>query len=218
MTHPEETDVRSRATLFKQGLAAVAALVVVLVTAPPSFAAPALDVSATENLTDGQKLTISASGYQPGLKGIAIGQCIKGYKGPADCNISGGAYFRDADASGKVAPFTIVVKEKFGAHDCTKVQCVVAGAPLPTAADAATVAANSYEVNISFGGAAADPAASPAETTAAAPVSAPASAGGDLPKTGGGDAVPVLLLGAGALLAAGVGVMLLLPARREERV
>ena len=72
MTHPEETDVRSRATLFKRALAAIAALVVVLVTAPPSFAAPSLDVSATENLTDGQKLTVSASGYQPVLKCSAI--------------------------------------------------------------------------------------------------------------------------------------------------
>src|SRR6478609_6237289 len=131
MTNPKEIDVRRRVTLLSRGLAAAAALLVVLVTAPPSFAAPALSVSATTDLTDGQKITISGSGFAPNLSSIAIGQCIKGYAGPSDCNTAGGATFRNADASGNVASFTIVVKEKFGAVDCTKQQCVVAASPLP---------------------------------------------------------------------------------------
>ena len=73
------------------------------------------------------------------------------YVGPADCNTSGGATFKNADASGNVSTFTLVVKEKFGAHDCTKEQCVIAAAPLPTNADDATIAANTVVINMSFG-------------------------------------------------------------------
>ncbi|MBB3043634.1 LPXTG cell wall anchor domain-containing protein [Nocardioides sp. LMS-CY] len=224
MTNPEEIDVRRRLTLptraLSRGLAAAAAVLVVLVTAPPSFAAPALTISQTQGLSDGQTLTISGAGFAPNLKGIAIGQCVDGYVGPADCNLQGGAKFRDADASGKVAAFTVVVKKQFGGHDCTKVQCVIAGAPLPTAADKATVSANTSVTKISFGSAA------PAEPTQSA-TDAPATTGddtstdagsdaGSLPKTGAGDSVPVLMLGATALLAAGVGVVLLVPGRRRE--
>jgi len=199
--------VRSRVTLLSRGLAAVAALLVVLVTAPPSFAAPTLNVSATTGLSDGQIITISGSGFDANLESIAIGQCKTGYVGPADCNTLGGAQFKNADASGKVASFTIKVAEKFGSTDCTKQQCVIAAAPLPTNADAAKIKANTYVVNISFGAAAtADPTA--AATTQASDTST-------LPKTGAGDSMPVLMLGATALLAGGIGLMLLVPGRRR---
>lgn len=203
---PEEIDVRSRMTTLSRVLAALAALAVVLVTAPPGFAAPALSISQTDGLTDGQTVTISASGFEPNLSSIAIGQCVEGYVGPADCNTVGGAVFKNADAQGNVASFQIKVSEVFGGHDCSKVQCVIAGAPLPTNADDATIAANSYVAKISFG------AAAPAEPSATASTDASSS----LPKTGAGDSVPVLLLGATALLAAGVGIMLLVPGRRRE--
>jgi hypothetical protein len=211
MTKPEEIDVRTRLTLLSRGLAAAAALLVVIVTAPPSFAAPTLKVSATTGLTDGQVVTISGSGFEANLSSIAIGQCKADYVGPADCNTSGGATFKNADATGNVSSFTIKVKEQFGSTDCTKEQCVIAAAPLPTNADDATVKANTYEVNISFGAAAADPSPSPSATTA----SAPADSDSTLPRTGAGDSVPVLMLGASALLAAGIGVMLLVPGRRR---
>src|SRR6478609_136001 len=149
MTNPEEIDVRRRVALLSRGLAAAAALLVVLVTAPPSFAAPTLSVSATTGLTDGQTLTISGSGFDPNLSSIAIGQCTADYVGPADCNTSGGATFKNADASGNVSSFTIVVKEVFGSHDCTKEQCVIAASPLPTNADDATIAANTVVMKMS---------------------------------------------------------------------
>lgn len=210
MTNLEEIDVKKSVTLLSRGLAVVAALLVVLVTAPPSFAAPTLQVSATQNLTDGQRVTISGSGFEPNLASIAIGQCVQGYSGPADCNTAGGATFRNADAQGNVSEFTVVVKEQFGGHDCTKVQCMIAAAPLPNATDQATVDANTYEVMISFGAAAAPTAT--AEPSATATTS---TGTGSLPKTGAGDSVPVLLLGASALLAAGVGLVLLVPGRRR---
>jgi hypothetical protein len=211
--------VRRRLSLLLRGLAA--ALVVIVVTAPPSFAAPTLTVSASENLQDGQTVTISGTGFDPNMKGIAIGQCLVGYVGPGDCNLQGGAKFRDADASGNVSSFDIVVKEKFGTVDCTTQKCVIAAGPLPTAVDAATVAANTHEIPITFGSAAAEPAAETAATTTettATPATTTPAAGDTLPKTGAGDSLPVLVLGASALLAAGVGVMLLVPGRRRSEV
>lgn len=213
MTNLEEIDVKRSVSLLSRGLAVVAALLVVVVTAPPSFAAPTLQVSATENLADGQRITISGSGFKPNLASIAIGQCVQGYSGPADCNTAGGATFRNADAQGNVSEFTVVVKEQFGAHDCTKVQCMIAAAPLPNATDQATVDANTYEVMISFASAAAEPTES--ATTEPSSTETTSADSGSLPKTGAGDSVPVLLLGASALLAAGVGLVLLVPGRRR---
>lgn len=192
----------NRLKRLTRGGAAVLALFLVVLTASPAAAAPTLTISATTGLTDGQRVDISGSGFEPNLTSIAIGQCVEGYTGPADCNTNGGATFRNADASGNVAQFTITVKAKFGAHDCTKVQCVIAGAPLPNATDQATVDANTYIAKISFGGA---PTGTPTTGSDAS----------DLPKTGAGDSVPVLLLGALALLATGAGVMLLVPAGRR---
>jgi LPXTG-motif cell wall-anchored protein len=215
MNNLEEIVVKRRMTILTRSLVAVAALAVVLVTAPPSFAAPTLTVSASQNLQDGQTVTISGAGFEAGLKGIAIGQCREGYVGPGDCNLQGGAKFRDADGSGNVASFDIVVKEKFGAVDCTKETCVIAAGPLPGAADDATVKANTYVIKMSFGAA---PAAEPtpsAQPSVAATTAATPTTGDTLPKTGAGDSVPVLLLGATALLAAGAGVMLLVPGRRR---
>jgi hypothetical protein len=206
--------VRSRLTPLTRGLAAVAAVLIVLVTAPPSFAAPTLTISQTQGLSDGQSVTISAGGYQANLGDIAIGQCVQGYTGPADCNTVGGAVFKDADGSGRIASFSIIVKQVFNGHDCTKVQCVIAGSPLPTTSDAKTISANTYVAKISFGSAA-TAAPSVAATTAATTTAPDDSGTGSLPKTGAGDSVPVLLLGASALLAAGIGMMLLVPGRRR---
>ncbi|GGD25095.1 neocarzinostatin apoprotein domain-containing protein [Nocardioides daphniae] len=130
-------------------------------------------------------MTISGSGFKPGLKSIAIGQCVDGMKGPADCNTAGGATFVDADASGKIPTTQIVVKEKFNTFDCTKQKCVIGPQPLPGAEDAATVTANSFYSDISFG----EVAAAPTVTTGDA---APA-AGGELPQTGPGEELAAIL-------------------------
>jgi hypothetical protein len=225
---PEETAVTPRSTIRRlsgRAAAVAAAFGLVLASAAPSFAAPSLTVDATSGLKDGQTLTISGTGFAANLKSIAIGQCVQGYTGPADCNTSGGAQFKNADASGNVASFTIVVKEKFGNHDCAKEVCLIAGAPLPTGNTAAVVKANTYEVPIYFGDAGpAAPAttapAAPAATTApAAPVAttmatsalamtSTATVTGAVTPTGSNGAIGFLLLGAGALIAGGAGVML----------
>lgn len=192
-----------------RALSVVGAMLLVTLVAAPAFAAPSLNVSQLTGLTDGQKITISGSGFEPNLSSIAIGQCVQGYAGPADCNTATGATFKNADASGNVAAFEITVKEVFGSTDCTKVQCMIAAAPLPNATDAATVSANTVEMMISFGA----PEAAPSETPTAAPTT-----GDDeeaLPQTGAGDSIPAILLAATAMLAIGAGLVLLVPGRQK---
>ncbi len=206
--------MRNPLRFLVRGLAMAGALLLVLLIAPPSFAAPAMNVSQLTGLKDGQTITVSASGFEPNLTSIAMGECIAGYTGPSDCNTSGGATFRNADAQGNVASFTLVVKEVFGSHDCTKVQCMIAAAPLPTASDDATIAANTVEMNITFASAETETTA-PAPTDSAAPL--PSDPEEALPHTGAGDSLPVMLLAASALLASGAGVMLLVPSRRRNQ-
>ena len=202
----------NRLRLLIRGAAAALSLGLVTLIAAPAFAAPTLNVSQLTGLKDGQTLTISGSGFTPNLASIAIGQCVVGYKGPSDCNTAGGATFRNADGSGSVGSFTIVVKEKFGANDCSKVQCLIAAGPLPTAADAATVKANTVEHKMSFG-------APEAPAAPSAPATTQPGTGGDdttaLPKTGAGDSVPTLLVAATAMVAIGAGLVLLVPARQK---
>lgn len=196
--------------LLTRGLAAGAALLLVTLVAAPAFAAPSMNVSQLTGLQDGQTLTISGSGFEPNLNSIAIGQCVEGYTGPADCNTATGATFRNADAQGNFGPLTIKVAEVFGDVDCTKVQCMIAAAPLPNAVDAATVSANTVEMNISFASAEAP---EPSETATTAPV--PDGDDEALPQTGAGDSIPALLLAATAMLAIGAGLVLLVPSRRH---
>ncbi|MBM9459173.1 LPXTG cell wall anchor domain-containing protein [Nocardioides sp. zg-536] len=199
--------MKNASTLLKAIVSLTALLVVTIVAAPPSFAKATLEVSASQNLKDGQKIDISGGGYKPGLTQIAVGQCIEGYTGPSHCNLQGGATFRNADASGSIGSFSVVVKEKFGAHDCTKVKCVLASGPLPTVADAATVKANQVIIPITFGGAPA--AEAPAETPAAAPAADERAATDDeLPKTGVADSLPMIMMAGLVLLLAGAGLRL----------
>ncbi len=175
-------------TLTQALAAAVALFFVTFIAAPPAFANASLDISQTQGLKDGQSVTISGSGFKPNLSNIAIGQCIEGMKGPADCNTVGGADFVGADANGNIPATTIIVKEAFGGFDCTKQKCVIGAQPLPGAVDAATLSANTFYADISFGEAPAEPAPTQA------PVAAPPSDGGDeLPKTGPGQELALAL-------------------------
>lgn len=188
-------------------MGALALVVITIVAAPPSFAAPSLEVSATDGLSDGQTITISGAGFAANLSQIAAGQCVDGYSGPSDCNLQGGATFRNADASGSIGTFDIVVKEKFGAFDCTVDKCVIAAAPLPTTEDAATISANQVIIPITFG---APTEVQPTEDPSADPAADPAAPGdGELPDTGAGDLLPIIVLGSGGFLLAGFGLRVL---------
>ncbi|MGH1564962.1 neocarzinostatin apoprotein domain-containing protein [Mumia sp. DW29H23] len=210
-----------------RGLACALALgLVMLIGAPAASAAPKLDISQTTGLKDGSSITVSGSGFAPNLKSIAVGQCKEGYKGPADCNTATGATFVNADANGSFKAVTLKMKEKYGSVDCTKQQCVIGAAPLPNANSADVVSANTANVNLEFGAAAAEqpadqPAAAPATTapaTTAPATTTQSDTSNALPKTGGTDTLPVLLLGAAALLLPGLGLLLGLPGRRRREV
>lgn len=190
---------------------AVALFFVAFIAAPPAFAAATLNVSQIEGLQDGQQVTISGSGFTPGLKSIAIGQCVEGMTGPADCNTAGGASFVDADDQGNIPETPIVVKEAFNSFDCSQQQCVIGAQPLPGAVDAATVEANSVYFNISFG--------EVAPAAAEEPATAPAAAGGsgdELPRTGPGAELAMAAFLGTLLLLLGGATLWVMPRRGSE--
>lgn len=198
----------------------VALFFATMMIAPPAFAQATLTVSQTEGLSDGQTVTVSGTGFTPGLKSIAIGQCVEGMTGPSECNTQGGASFKDADANGNIAEFTLVVKETFGPYDCTQQQCVFGAQPLPGAEDDATVAANTVYHNISFGDAAAeepDPAPAPAPAPPSGNETPPAG-GDELPKTGPGQELLTAALGGALLVGVGAFALWLLPRRSQGGV
>ncbi|GGM05923.1 neocarzinostatin apoprotein domain-containing protein [Dactylosporangium sucinum] len=185
----------------------VAALgTVVPLGASPAWAAPTLSVSKTTGLADGTSVTVNGSGFTPSLKQIAVGQCIENMKGPTDCNLAGGAQFVNADASGKLPTVTIKLAQKFGSFDCTQRTCVVAAQILPSGNNGDEVEKNKVAVKLSFGAAAAPTSAAPAATAEATA----------LPKTGPGDEPVVVVLAGTALLFLGIGLLVVLPARRRR--
>lgn len=201
--------------------------------APAALAAPSLELDGeTTGLADGDSLTVTGTGFQPGLKGIAVGQCRVGYQGPADCNLQGGATFRNADADGSIGTITLTVKEKFGAVDCTVEECVLAAAPLPTASSPEEVKANTVEIPLVFGDAPAPaaPAASAPASTAPVAAAAPAATAprNKVPVTldsaetvsvarGDGDGAMAVGVGVLAGFLAGGGLMMLLGYPRKRR-
>lgn len=188
--------MRSAKRLTKFLAGTIALFVVAIICAPPSLAAPSVQISAFDGLSDGQKITVSGTGFEPNLKQIAVGLCKDGYTGPGDCYLSG-ATFRNADANGSIGEFEITVMQKFSGIDCGVDKCVIGIGPLPTTSDAATIAANSHDQPVTFG------AAAPAPTDPEPEAPSDDEAAGELPKTGAGDLLPILVIGGGVLLLAG---------------
>lgn len=199
----------TRSRSARGALAALALLLLGVVLAPAAFALPTLGVPETENLTTGQTIVVTGSGFTPGLKGIAVGQCRTGFSGPADCNLQGGATFRNADANGEIEPVTVKLAESFGEVDCMVEQCVIAAQPLPTTSGPDEVEANTIVVPIYFNGPAPAQAGAPEQeastATPTAPVLQTAQAGAVPTLTGSGDGMIGVGLGVliGVLLGAG---------------
>ncbi|MFD6159840.1 neocarzinostatin apoprotein domain-containing protein [Nocardia sp. NPDC060256] len=112
-----------------------------------------LQVGATTELTDGQRVTVSGSGFRAGLAAVAVGMCRQGFSnGLKDCDLDGGATFVNIGADGTFGPLTLVAHHRFHNIDCTERQCVIAAAPLPGTEPPAVIAANSAAVQIVFTG------------------------------------------------------------------
>ncbi|GAB2839115.1 hypothetical protein GCM10022221_43300 [Actinocorallia aurea] len=134
------------------------ALVAVLALPPigPAQAAEGakLTVSATENLTEGQTITVEGSGFKPGLTGIAVGPCIEEYTNGLDhCDLEHGAKFVNADDKGDLEKITLELHAQFKEYDCVKQQCVIGAGPIPDQVPSSVFKANSVKVPIMFEGA-----------------------------------------------------------------
>ncbi|MEU5988062.1 neocarzinostatin apoprotein domain-containing protein [Spirillospora sp. NPDC047418] len=162
-------------------IALVLAAAALAAPAAPALAAapaPALRVSRTTDLAEGEAITVTGSGFRPGLKSVAVGLCREGYtNGLKDCDLGGGATFVNIDAKGGLPEVKLKTRAEFSGIDCMTQQCVIGAAPLPGAVPKSVVDANTAVVRVGFKGSSFKGGA--AVRTSAAPA---ASAG---PGTGG---------------------------------
>ncbi|MFI1236705.1 neocarzinostatin apoprotein domain-containing protein [Nocardia salmonicida] len=113
----------------------------------------AIQVSVSADLTEGQRITVSGSGFRAGLAAVAVGMCKQGFtNGLKDCDLDGGATFVNIGGDGTFGPLTLTAHHTFHAIDCTQQQCVIAAAPLPGTEPPAVIAANSAAVAVAFAG------------------------------------------------------------------
>ncbi|MET9490731.1 neocarzinostatin apoprotein domain-containing protein [Nocardia sp. NPDC006630] len=142
--------------MMRTFLCGCAAFAVTALTAiAPAAAAPAaaLQVSATGDLAEAQRITVGGTGFQPGLAAVAVGMCKQGFtNGLKDCDLEGGATFVNIASDGTFKTVTLTVRPHFNGIDCTHQQCVIAAAPLPGTEPAAVIAANSASVLVTFAG------------------------------------------------------------------
>ncbi|MEU8804556.1 neocarzinostatin apoprotein domain-containing protein [Spirillospora sp. NPDC048819] len=174
---------------------AVLALSAPAAPAAPAGDGPALQVSKFTDLTEGEQITVSGTGYRPGLKSVAVGLCKEGYtNGLKDCDLGGGATFVNIDDKGGFTGVTLKARSKFNGIDCAARQCVIGAAPLPTTNPPAVVKANTAVVRVGFQG---------SQFKGGAVAAAPTTAAAPGPGTGGPSAplwaaTLVLIAGAGA--------------------
>jgi hypothetical protein len=163
-------------------------------------AASALQVSRSADLSEGDAITVTGSGFRPGLKSVAVGLCREGYtNGLKDCDLAGGATFVNIDAKGAFPAVRLKARAKFNGIDCMARQCVVGAAPLPTTNPPAVVNANTAVVRIGFTGSPFKGGATQAPAAAPAPPAAPGTGG---PSIALWAATAALLILAGAAVAA----------------
>ncbi|TDC70247.1 hypothetical protein E1200_05990 [Actinomadura sp. GC306] len=143
--------------------------------APP---APELHVSRSADLTPGETITVTGTGFRPGLKAVAVGLCREGYtNGLKDCDLGGGATFVNIDAHGALPKVTLKARPEFSGIDCMTRQCVIGAGPLPGTVPDAVYDTNTAVVHVGFKG------SSFKGGTAVRTSAAPAAA--DEPGTGG---------------------------------
>jgi hypothetical protein len=208
--------------LRRPAAAAAAGLIcagaVLFVQPAPALAAAKLHVSKTTGIADGEKITVYGTGFTPGLTDLALGQCVKNPATATDCNLTGGAEFVSTDGSGKTKTLTLTITKSFSGKNCDN-GCVVAAQLLPSSHTPDEVTANKVQVEIKFGTGNATStktatSTKPATATATTATTDPDS--GALPKTGPGQEWATMLLIGSAFLLPGVGLLVLLPARRRR--
>ncbi|WP_040796356.1 neocarzinostatin apoprotein domain-containing protein [Nocardia higoensis] len=112
-----------------------------------------LHISDTSDLREGQQVTVSGTGFRPGLSAVAVGLCKHGFtNGLTDCDLEGGATFVNIGADGTFGELTMVARSRFSTIDCAQQQCVIAAGPLPGTEPDAIRLPNSVSVLIGFEG------------------------------------------------------------------
>ncbi|GAB2680350.1 GPS-CTERM domain-containing protein [Nocardia goodfellowii] len=148
-------------TITVRSAAAVSLTAALLTSTPvvsvlPAQAAPgtaAIQVSASTDLTTGQRITVHGTGFRPGLASIAVGLCKQGFtSGMRDCDLGGGATFVNVADDGTLPTVTLTARPHFNMIDCLRQQCVIAAAPLPGTEPPSVLAANSAEIAVTFTG------------------------------------------------------------------
>ncbi|WP_436775835.1 neocarzinostatin apoprotein domain-containing protein [Yinghuangia sp. YIM S09857] len=136
------------------GLAALAAVGAFGFPAHQAHAAEtaAVEVTASTGLVPGQKVTVSGTGFQPGLRAVAVGQCSEGYTGPQHCDLGAGATFVNIDADGRLPEVVLTMVTSVHGVDCLTRQCVIGVGPLPGTNPQPLVDANTVDVRIGFVG------------------------------------------------------------------
>lgn len=87
-------------------------------------AAPAITVTPSSGLHDGQTVTVHGTGYTPNAKNLNVIQCPVSGASQNSCNVPDAKIFQSVDGSGSFT-YSIVVRAKIGSVDCTKVQCMI---------------------------------------------------------------------------------------------
>lgn len=139
-------------------LLSAAALIAASVLAVPALAradepTAELHISDTTALQEGQRVTVSGSGFRPGLSAVAVGLCKHGFtNGLTDCDLEGGATFVNIGEDGTFGELTMTARSRFSDVDCAEQQCVIAAGPLPGTEPDAIRLPNSVSVLIGFEG------------------------------------------------------------------
>ncbi|WP_165966115.1 neocarzinostatin apoprotein domain-containing protein [Actinomadura sp. 7K534] len=116
-------------------------------------AAPELHVSRSADLTPGETITVTGTGFRPGLKAVAVGLCREGYtNGLKDCDLGGGSTFVNVDAEGRLPEVRLKARPEFSGIDCMTRQCVIGAGPLPGTVPDAVYDTNTAVVRVGFKG------------------------------------------------------------------
>jgi hypothetical protein len=116
---------RIRAALVAVAMAGLGAIGIATSTAAGA-ATPAITVTPSTGLSNGQTVTVHGTGYDPNVHNINVIECPVAGAGQNSCNVNGAKLFQSTDASGSFT-VSLAVVSSVGGTDCTKAQCMIDG-------------------------------------------------------------------------------------------
>lgn len=116
---------RVRAAALALTMAGLGAIGIATSTAAGA-ASPAITVTPSTGLANGQTVTVHGTGYDPNVHNINVIECPVAGAGQNSCNVNGAKLFQSTDASGSFT-VSLAVVSTVGGTDCTKAQCMIDG-------------------------------------------------------------------------------------------